>query len=100
MNFLEKTIESLYGIIGKNKLLSKFKPVLVATDEFFFGTDKVTTVPHIVDYMDIKRFMSLVVIALIPVTIASIYFWGLRVLVIIAVSYFFGGLVEVAFAVI
>lgn len=100
MNFLEKTIESLYGIIGKNKLLNKFKPVLTATDEFFFGTDKVTTLPHIVDYMDIKRFMSLVVIALIPATIASIYFWGLRVLLIIAVSYFFGGLVEVAFAVI
>src|SRR3989338_7231681 len=90
----------MYGLIGKNKFLNRFKPVLIATDEFFFGTDKVTTLPHIVDYMDIKRFMALVVVALIPVTIASVYFWGLRVLAIIAVSYAFGGMVEVAFAVI
>ncbi|MEK6728083.1 MAG: RnfABCDGE type electron transport complex subunit D [Candidatus Omnitrophota bacterium] len=98
MRILHKVIDSMYGLIGKNKFLSKFKPVLVATDEFFFGTDKVTNLPHIVDYMDIKRFMALVVVALIPVTIASVYFWGLRVLAIIAVSYAFGGMVEVAFA--
>jgi RnfABCDGE-type electron transport complex D subunit len=83
----------------KNKFLQKFKPILNATDEFFFGTDKVTTLPHIVDRMDIKRFMTFVIIALIPATLASIYFWGLRVLVIISASYVFGGLVEVAFAI-
>ena len=98
MGFLQKVIDSMYGLIGKNKFLNRFKPVLIATDEFFFGTDKVTTLPHIVDYMDIKRFMALVVVALIPVTVASIYFWGLRVLAVIAVSYAFGGMVEVAFA--
>ncbi|MDP3731616.1 MAG: RnfABCDGE type electron transport complex subunit D [Candidatus Omnitrophota bacterium] len=99
MQFIKKTIDNLYILIGKNKYLAKFKPVLVATDEFFFGTDKVTALPHIVDSLDIKRFMSMVVIALIPVTLASVYFWGLRVLAIIAVSYIFGGLVEVAFAI-
>jgi len=99
MKFIKNTIDNLYILMAKNKLLSKFKPVLTATDEFFFGTDKVTTLPHIVDYLDIKRFMSAVVVALIPVTLASIYFWGLRVLAVIAVSYIFGGLVEVAFAI-
>jgi len=99
MQFIKKTIDNLYILMGKNKYLAKFKPVLVATDEFFFGTDKVTTLPHIVDSLDIKRFMSMVVIALIPVTLASVYFWGLRILAIIAVSYIFGGLVEVAFAI-
>lgn len=98
MKFIKNILDSLNKASQGNKLLCKFKPVLNATDEFFFGTDKVTSLPHIVDYMDIKRFMALVVVALIPVTIASVYFWGLRVLAIIAVSYAFGGMVEVAFA--
>lgn len=99
MQFIKNILNNLYDLIGKNKYIGKFKPVLTATDEFFFGTGKVTTLPHIVDYMDIKRFMSAVIIALLPVTLASIYLWGLRVVAIIAVSYIFGGLVEVAFAV-
>lgn len=99
MQFIKNTTDNLYILIEKNKYLAKLKPILVATDEFFFGTDKVTALPHIVDSLDIKRFMSLVIVALIPVTLASVYFWGLRVLAVIAVSYIFGGLVEVAFAI-
>ena len=41
------------------------KPVFNAIDEFLFGTDKVTIVPHIADHMDIKRYMSFVVLALV-----------------------------------
>jgi len=99
MQFIKSAIEGLYGLIEKNKYLNKLKPVLLATDEFFFGTDKVTTLPHIVGYIDIKRFMSFVIVGLIPATLAAIYFWGLRVIAIIMVSYIFGGLVEVAFAI-
>ena len=99
MKIIRNILGNLNKIIQENKLLSKFKPVLTATDEFFFGTDKITTLPHIVDSLDIKRFMSAVIVALIPVTLASVYFWGLRVLAVIAVSYIFGGLVEVAFAI-
>lgn len=99
MKFIKNTIDNLYGLLAKNKYLGKFKPVLVATDEFFYGSDKVTTLPHIVDYIDIKRFMSFVIIALLPVTLACVYFWGLRVIAVILVSYIFGGLVEVAFAI-
>lgn len=99
MRFIKDAIDRAYGIIGSNKRLAKFKPVIAATDEFFFGTPKVTTLPHIVDYMDIKRFMAFVVVALLPATIAAVYLWGLRVLAVIAVSYTAGGLVEVLFAV-
>ncbi len=99
MRFIKNTLDKVKIIAGNNKYLKTFNPVLNAIDEFLFGTDKVTTLPHIVDNMDIKRLMSLVIIALLPVTIASIYFWGLRVLLIIAVSYAFGGLAEVCFAV-
>ena len=100
MKFLRSILGNLNERTKKNKLLAQFKPVVSANDEFFFGTDKVTSLPHILDHMDIKRFMSFVVIGLLPAVIASVYFWGLRVLLVIAASYIFGGLVEVAFAVI
>lgn len=99
MRIIKKVIDNLDGLMRKNKYLGIFRPVLNATDEFFFGTSKVTALPHIVDNMDIKRFMSLVIIALLPVTIASIYFWGLRVLLVIMVSYAVGGIMEVCFAI-
>ncbi len=99
-----KQVRILIDKLYKIKSLSKFKPVLNAIDEFFFGTDKVTVIslrsPHILDNIDIKRYMSTVIIALLPATIAAIYFYGLKVLLIIAVSYIFGGLVEVIFAIV
>lgn len=100
MRILRKILENLQQQSQKNKLLGALKPVIGATDEFFFGTDKVTFLPHIVDHLDIKRYMSFVIIGLLPAVIAAVYFWGLRVLLIIAVSYAFGGMVEVAFAVV
>jgi RnfABCDGE-type electron transport complex D subunit len=82
----------------RRPLIGKFKPIIKAMDDFFYGTDKVTSTPHILDNIDIKRYMSVVILGLVPATLAAIYFWGLRVLLVIAVSYLFGGLVEVAFA--
>lgn len=99
MKFIKDILDNLGKMSQKNKLLNMLKPVLSATDEFFFGTDKVTRLPHILDHMDMKRFMSLVVVALMPAVIASVCFWGLRVIAIILVSYIFGGLAEVIFAV-
>jgi len=98
VKILRDIFENLNRLSQQNKLLKCLKPVIAATDEFFFGTDKVTASPHIVDHIDIKRFMSFVIIGLLPATIAAIYFWGLRVLLVIAISYTFGGLIEVAFA--
>lgn len=99
MKAMKGILENLDTLVSKHKLLSKFKPVLNALDEALFGTAKVTALPHISDYLDIKRFMSMVIIALIPAVIASVYFWGLKILLMIVVSYMFGGMVEVAFAV-
>ena len=99
MKFLRQRLDNLRNLSQKNKLLAFLKPVINAADEIYFGTDKVTTVPHILDCMDIKRYMSLVIAALIPVVVAAVYLWGLRVLAVIAVSYIFGGLVETIFAI-
>src|SRR3989338_8976605 len=94
MQFIKNILKELDRMSMENKTLALFKPVLSAVDEFFFGTDKVTGVPHILDQMDMKRFMSFVVIGLLPATVASIYFWGLRVIAVILVSYIFGGITE------
>lgn len=99
MRIIKRILENLQQQSQKNKILWRLKPVINATDEFFFGTDKVTTLPHIVDHIDIKRYMTFVIIGLLPAVIAAVYFWGLRVLLVIAVSYAFGGMVEVAFAI-
>lgn len=100
MKILRDIFENLDRLSRQNKLLKRIKPVINATDEFFFGTAQVTVSPHIVDHIEIKRFMSFVIIGLLPAAIAAVYFWGLRVLLVIAISYIFGGLVEVAFAVV
>lgn len=82
-------------------LLKRLKPIFDATDEFLFGTSKTAcSAPFISDRIDVKRYMSLTIIALLPATMGGIYFYGLRVLMIIAVSYIIGGLTEAAFSVI
>ena len=80
--------------------LRPLKPLFDATESFFFSPPARTACPpHVRDPLDVKRFMSLVIIGLLPCTLAAVYFFGLRVLVMIAVSYAAGGAVEVFFAV-
>ncbi len=96
-----KKIHNLFDKLYKIESLKKFKPVIQAADFFLFGTEETTTsAPHISDNMDIKRYMIMVVIALLPSTFASIYYYGWRAVAIILVSYIVGGIVEVTFAVI
>ena len=90
-------MDRLYNV---RLLNSNLKPVLDALDTALFGTDETTrATPHILDHLDIKRYMSFVIIALVPAALASIYFFGLRVLLMFAVSYAVGGLIEVVFAI-
>ena len=67
---------------------------------FFYPPARTPTAPHVRDPMDIKRYMTIVIVALMPSIAASVYFFGPRVLLMIAVSYLVGGIVEVAFAVV
>lgn len=100
MRVLKNILEKGESFIERKPFLRRLRPVFEATDEFFFGTDKVTKFsPHILDGLDIKRLMTFVIIALLPATLAGVYFYGLRVLAVIAVSYIFGGLTEVIFSI-
>jgi RnfABCDGE-type electron transport complex D subunit len=81
--------------------LLSFSAVFEALEGFIYGPSELAEGgPHIHDHLEIKRFMSMAIIALLPTTVAAVLFWGARVLLIVLVSYIAGGLVEVAFAVI
>jgi Na(+)-translocating NADH:ubiquinone oxidoreductase B subunit len=81
--------------------LRALKPLYEATDSFFFSPPTRTEQPpHVRDPLDVKRFMSAVILGLAPTVVAALYFFGLRILAIIVVSYVAGGAVEVLFAVV
>lgn len=93
---LDKT-ESLF----EHRLLRPFKCIFDATDAFFFAPASVTEgEPHIRDALDVKRYMSIVIVAALPAVVASLYFFGLRVLGLIIVSYAVGGAVETLFCIV
>lgn len=100
IKLLRATLDKIGDSIDKSKMSNFIKPPFDAADSFFFGRPTVTeTYPHTRDYLDIKRYFITVVIALLPCSIASIYFFGWRALAIIATSYIFGLTAEMIFAV-
>ncbi len=101
MKGLLRLFETVRPNFVKGGKLSALKPVFEAMENFFFAPSTTTlTAPHIRDPLDIKRLMSMVIIALLPCLIASFYFFGLRLLAMIVVSYAAGGTVEVIFAIV
>lgn len=96
-----KVIRSLLDRLYKVPALQRYQPLIQAGDAILYGTDETThAAPHIVDNIDLKRYMSFVILALLPAVLASVYFYGFRVIAIIMVSYMAGGVIEVAFAII
>ncbi|WP_455383661.1 RnfABCDGE type electron transport complex subunit D [Salinispira pacifica] len=78
----------------------KFSPVFHALDNLLFAAGvEPENPPYGRDPLDVKRIMILVVVALIPPFIASVYFFGWRILLTLLVSYAAGGAVEVIFAI-
>lgn len=101
MKILLRLFKKVRPVFEDDGKLSPMKPLYEAMENFFFAPDSRTLHPPFSrDPLDIKRYMSMVIIALLPCVAASIYFFGLRVIPMIIVSYMAGGAVEVAFAVI
>ncbi|MFO8014874.1 MAG: RnfABCDGE type electron transport complex subunit D [Phycisphaerae bacterium] len=76
-----------------------FRPLFDAIEAFHLWPDTTPDQPPwIRDPLDVKRYMSMVVIGLVPPLLAGVYLFGLRVLVVILVSYVVGGTIEVLFA--
>ncbi len=94
-----KNLKLKYDKLVRIKLFRRFETLTKTFGGILFGVSKVTPgAPHFVDNIELKRFMTVAIIALIPSTAASIYFYGLQAVKIIVVSYVAGGIVEVLFA--
>ncbi|NOY08314.1 MAG: RnfABCDGE type electron transport complex subunit D [Spirochaetes bacterium] len=94
-------LDKIRPIFEEDGKLSFFKPIFQALDNFLFLSPETTKNPPFGrDPLDVKRFMSLVIIGLFPCFLASLYFFGWRTLLILLVSYIAGGSVEVLFALI
>jgi len=100
MKWLLRLLTALRPSFEEGGRLRALRPVFDATENFFFGPGARTSdAPHVRDPLDVKRYMSMVIVALAPCVAVSIYCFGLRVLAMIVVSYAVGGTAEVIFAV-
>ena len=100
MKFLRALFDKTEPLFDK-PMLRPLKCIYDATDAFFFAPGHVTeTDVHVRDALDVKRYMSIVIVAALPALLASIYFFGLRVIGLIIVSYAVGGAVETLFCII
>lgn len=101
MRIIENTLDKLRPLFAEQGKLKRLFPVFQALDHFLFSAPLEASVPPFGrDPMDVKRYMSLVIVALLPCLAASLYFFGWRIIPMLIVSYAAGGIVEVLFAII
>ncbi len=99
MNPIGNLLKRFKPLFDQGGGLRPLWPIFQAADNFFFShVEEAEHAPFGRDPIDIKRYMSLVIVALLPSFLAALYFFGPRVLLMLAVSYAAGGLVEVLFA--
>jgi Na(+)-translocating NADH:ubiquinone oxidoreductase B subunit len=101
MKIIDTILSKFRPLFEEGGKLQRLKPLFQAMDTFLLLAPlKTANAPYGRDPMDVKRYMSLVVTALVPPLLASLYFFGWRVILMLAVSYVAGGFVELLFAVI
>lgn len=77
MKFLLEFLQKQEKYFEKGGKLEKLYPLFEATESFLYTPGKVTkTASHVRDFMDLKRVMMTVVIALIPAVIMALYNTG------------------------
>jgi len=75
MKFLRRLLDSQHSKFAKGGKLEKFYPLYEAIDTFLYTPGEVTTsASHVRDGMDLKRIMSMVIVALIPAI--AMAFWN------------------------
>jgi Na+-transporting NADH:ubiquinone oxidoreductase subunit B len=79
MDFLKKKIDEIKPHFEKGGKLEKFRSVFEGFETFIFVPDKVTTGgSHVRDHIDMKRTMTIVIIALVPTLLFGAYNVGLQ----------------------
>jgi RnfABCDGE-type electron transport complex D subunit len=98
---IRKILTRMFSSLKGSRMLRPVRPVIETLEGITLGSHELTeAAPHIRDHIEIKRYMSTVIIALIPTTVAAIVFFGWWAVWMILTSYVVGGIVEVAFALI
>jgi len=122
LKFIENILDKHRDRFEKGGDLAKWKPLFEAADTILFWTNERTKInPHVRDSLDLKRFMMMVIVALVPSTLFGIYnvgyqhfyalgqqpeLWNsflfglMKFLPIAIVSYAVGGFWEVLFSII
>ena len=101
MSLLSTVLDRVRPSFSQGGKLTRLYPVFQALDHFLYAAPgRTENAPFGRDPLDVKRYMSLVILALAPSFIASVYFFGWRVLAMLVVSYVAGGALEVLFAVV
>lgn len=101
MKIIANILEQVRPLFEKDGKLTRLRPIYQAADAFFFShIEKTEHAPYGRDPIDVKRYMTMVIFALLPALAASLYFFGPRVLLLMLVSYAAGGIVEVIFSVV
>ncbi len=95
-----KRLHEILDNLQEKESLGRVRPVVEAINSLLFRPGEDTpSAPHIADGPDTGRYYMLLLLALMPITIAAIYFFGWRALAMILVSYISGGLTEVLFVI-
>lgn len=79
---LRRFFDFQYKLTEKGNLLHPLRPLITSLDTFFYEPEQNTKeAPHIRDAVDVKRWMLLVIVALIPSILMAIWNTGLQDLV-------------------
>jgi Na(+)-translocating NADH:ubiquinone oxidoreductase B subunit len=98
---LLKIVETIHPTFEEGGKLGTFKPIFEALENFLFSPSKTTlAAPHVRGPLDVKRVMTMVIISLVPSILAAVYFFGLRFLLMVVVTYVAGLSVEAIFAIV
>jgi len=77
MKWLRKILDSQASLFKENGKLEKLYPLYEAADTFLYTPGEVTRGPsHVRDALDLKRMMSIVVLALLPCVVMACYNTG------------------------
>jgi len=98
MRLLEDLFDRLRSRFEQGPL-GRATPLFDAINNFFLVPKSAAPcAPHVRDPIDLKRYMTMVILALLPTLAAGVYLFGLRVLAVVLVSYLVGGTIEVVIA--
>ena len=122
MKFLENIFDKYRPQFKKGGKLEKWHPIFEMTDTILLWTkERTTRAPHVRDALDLKRFMMVVIVGLLPATLFGIWNIGyqhfqaigiiacpretftyglIKFLPILIVSYAAGGFWEILFSVV